>query len=258
MGGGLSRLVAVAANTFRETIRERVLYNLIFFAILMTLSGLLLGQLSIRQDEKILKDIGLAAMELVGTLIAIFIGVGLVSKEIERRSLYPLLAKPLSRGEFFLGKFAGLVFTLLVNLAVMTLGLYATLLATGRAADPGLLAAIYPIFLGLVLVVGFAMLFSTVTSSTLASVLTVGVVVAGRFSDVIRNMREVLPAVPGWLVEGLSGVIPNFQNLDFKDRVAYGDAVPAGVLLWVTVYALAYVAIVLGLGLASFRSRDFQ
>jgi ABC-type transport system involved in multi-copper enzyme maturation permease subunit len=258
VGGGLSRLVAVAANTFRETVRERVLYNLIFFAILMTLSGLLLGKLSIRQDEKVLKDIGLAAMDLFGTLIAIFIGVGLVSKEIERRSLYPLLAKPLSRGEFFLGKFAGLVFTLLVNIAVMTLGLYATLVATGRDADPGLLAAIYAIFLGLVLVVAFAMLFSTVTSSTLASVLTVGVVVAGRFSDVIRNMREVLPAVPGWLVEGLSTVVPNFQNFDFKDRVAYGEAVPAGVLFWVTVYAAAYVAIVLGLGLASFRSRDFQ
>jgi ABC-type transport system involved in multi-copper enzyme maturation permease subunit len=258
LGGGLSRLVAVAANTFRETVRERVLYNLVFFAILMTLSGLLLGQLSIRQDEKVLKDVGLAAMDLFGTLIAIFIGVGLVSKEIERRSLYPLLAKPLSRGEFFLGKFAGLVFTLLVNLAVMTLGLYATLLATGREADPGLLAAVYPIFLGLVVVVAFAMLFSTLTSSALASVLTVGVVLAGRFSDVVRNMREVVPAVPGWVIETLYAVIPNFRNFDFKDRVTYGDPVPADVLLWVTIYAVAYVAVVLGLGLASFRSRDFQ
>ena len=97
VGVGLSRVVAVAANTFRETVRERVLYNLVFFAILMTLCGLLLGQLSIRQDEKIIKDVGLAAMELFGHLIAIFIGIGLVSKEIERKSLYPLLAKPLSR-----------------------------------------------------------------------------------------------------------------------------------------------------------------
>jgi len=110
----LTRILAVAANTFRETVRERVLYNLVFFAILMTLAGLLVRQLSIRQDEKIIKDIGLASMELFGTLIAVFIGVGLVSKEIERRSLFPLLAKPLGRGEFFLGKFLGLAFTLLV------------------------------------------------------------------------------------------------------------------------------------------------
>jgi ABC-type transport system involved in multi-copper enzyme maturation permease subunit len=254
----MSRLVAVAANTFRETVRERVLYNLVFFAVLMTLSGLLLGQLSIRQDEKILKDIGLAAMDLFGTLIAIFIGTGLVSKEIERRSLYPLLAKPLSRGEFFLGKFAGLAFTLLVNVAVMTAGLALTLLATDRRPDPGLLGAVYPILLGLLLVVAFAMLFSTQTSAALAAVLTVGVVVAGRFADVVRNMREVAPGVPPWLSETIYGILPNFRNFDFKDKVAYGEAVSGGVLAWVTLYGFAWIAIVLALGLVSFRSRDFQ
>ena len=255
----MSRLLAVAANTFRETVRERVLYNLVFFAILMTLSGLLLGQLSIRQDAKIIKDVGLAAMDFFGTLIAVFLGVGLVSKEIERRSLYPLLAKPLSRDELFLGKFAGLAFTLLVNLAVMTAGLYLTLVFTGRPADPLLLAAVYPIYLGLVLVVAIAMLFSTISSSSaLAAVLTVGVVVAGRFSDVIRNMREVAPGMPPWAIDFIYALLPNFRNFDFKDRVAYGDAVPPDVLLWVTAYGAVYVAAVLVIGLASFRSRDFQ
>jgi ABC-type transport system involved in multi-copper enzyme maturation permease subunit len=255
----MSRIFAVAANTFRETVRERVLYNLLFFAVLMTLSGFLLSQLSIRQDEKILKDLGLAAMDLFGTLIAVFIGVGLISKEIERRSLYPLAAKPLTRGEFYLGKFAGLVFTLLVNVASMTAGLYLTLALTGRRPDPRLLQAVYPIFLGLVLVVAFAMLFSTVSSSSaLASVFTVVVVVAGRFTDVVRNMREVAPGVPPWLVEALYAALPNFRNFDFKDRVAYGEAVPAEVLAWVSLYGLAYVAVVLALGFSSFRSRDFQ
>jgi ABC-type transport system involved in multi-copper enzyme maturation permease subunit len=258
MGGGLSRTLAVAANTFRETVRERVLYNLVFFAILMTLAGLLLGQLSIRQDEKILKDIGLAAMDLFGTLIAVFIGTGLVSKEIERRSLYPLLAKPLSRGEFFLGKFTGLAFTLLVNLSVMLLGLLLTLGLTGRRPDLSLLSGVYPILLGLLLVVAFAMLFSTLTSSTLAAVLTVVVVVVGRFADVIRGMREVLPGVPPQLAEALFAVVPNFANFDFKTKVAYGEAVSLGILAWVSLYAAAWTLVVLGLGLASFRSRDFQ
>jgi ABC-type transport system involved in multi-copper enzyme maturation permease subunit len=258
MGGGLSRSLAVAANTFRESVRERVLYNLVFFAILMTLAGLLLGQLSIRQDEKILKDIGLAAMDIFGTLIAVFIGTGLVSKEIERRSLYPLLAKPLSRGEFFLGKFAGLGFTLLVNLSVMLLGLLLTLGATGRRPDLGLLTAVYPIFLGLLLVVAFAMLFSTLTSSTLAAVLTVVVVLVGRFADVIRGMRDVLPGVPQQVPQALFAVIPNFKNFDFKNQVAYGTAVSPAFLAEVTVYAALWMLIVLGLGLACFRSRDFQ
>jgi ABC-type transport system involved in multi-copper enzyme maturation permease subunit len=254
----MSRLFAVAANTYRETVRERVLYNLVLFAVLMTLSGLLLGQLSIRQDEKIIKDIGLAAMELFGTLIAVFIGTGLVSKEIEKRSLFPLLAKPLSRGELFLGKFAGLSFTLLVNIALMTAGLYLTLLATGRRPDPLLLAAIGPIYLGLLLVVAFAMLFSSLTSSALAAVFTVGIAIAGRFTDMVRNLSEVMPDAPRWLGPFLYAVLPNFANFDLKDRVAYGDPVPAAVLLWIGVYALAWVGIVLGLGLAAFRSRDFQ
>jgi Cu-processing system permease protein len=254
----MSRILAVATNTFRESVRERVLYNLVFFAMLMTVSGLLLGQLSIRQDAKILKDIGLAAMDFFGTLIAVFIGTGLISKEIERRSLYPLLAKPLSRAEFYLGKFLGLSFTLFVNVGVMAAGLFLTLLFTGNRADPVLLAAIYPIFLGLMLSVAFAMLFSALASSSaLAAVFTVGVLLAGRFADVVRNMREVAPGVPPWLVDSLYLVVPNFRNFDFKDRVAYGDAVPADVLAWVTVYALAYVVVVLGIGLSSFEWRAF-
>jgi ABC-type transport system involved in multi-copper enzyme maturation permease subunit len=255
----MSRVFAVAANTFRETVRERVLYNLVFFAIVMTICGLLLGQLSIRQDQKIIKDVGLAAIDLSGTLIAVFIGVGLISKEIERRSLYPLIAKPLTRGEFYLGKFLGLVFTLLVNVGVMTAGLYLTLALTGGRADPLLLSAIGPLLLGLVLTVAFAMLFSTVSSSAaLASVFTVVVVMAGRYTDVIRNMRDVAPGVPPWLVDALYAALPNFRNFDFKDRIAYGDAVPPAVLGWVALYAVAYVAVVLSIGLASFRARDFQ
>ena len=254
----MSRIVAVAANTFRETVRERVLYNLVFFALAMTLSGLLLGHLSIRQDEKIIKDLGLAAIDFFGTLIAIFIGVGLVSKEIERRSLYPLLAKPLRRGELFLGKFAGLAFTLLVNTAAMTLGLLATLWLVGHRPDLRLLQAIYPLYLGLLLVVALALLFSTLTSSTLAAVGTVGVVLAGRYSDVVRNMREVAPGAPNWLVDFLYYAIPNFRNFDFKDKVAYGDPIALSTLGFVTAYALVYITLALTLGLLAFEKRDFQ
>jgi ABC-type transport system involved in multi-copper enzyme maturation permease subunit len=253
---GLSRILAVASNTFRETIRERVLYNLLFFAIVMTVSGLLLGQLSIRQDEKIIKDIALAAMDLFGTAIALFVGVGLVSKEIERRSLYPLMAKPVTRDEFLLGKFAGLSFTLLVNVAVMAAGLYLTLVLTGRRADPRLLAAVFPIYLSLLLTVSLALLFSLFTSTALAAFGSMMVVVAGHFSDVIRNMREVAPGTPSWLIQGLYYAIPNYRNFDFKDRVVYGDPVTAGDLGAVTGYAAVYVAVVLGVALWSFRRRE--
>jgi ABC-type transport system involved in multi-copper enzyme maturation permease subunit len=252
----VSRIAAVAANTFRETVRERVLYNLVFFALVMTASALLLGQVSIRQDEKIVKDLGLAGIDFFGTLIAVFIGVGLVSKEIERRSLYPLLAKPLSREEFFLGKFLGLAFTLFVNTGVMALGVLLTLRAAGHSADWRLLKAVYPLYLGFLVVVAIALLLSTLTSSSLAAVGTVGVVIVGRFSDVIRNMREVAPGTPSWLVDALYLAVPNLRNFDFKDRVSYGDPVSAFDLGWVSVYGAAYVGFLLVLGLVAFRRRD--
>jgi ABC-type transport system involved in multi-copper enzyme maturation permease subunit len=255
---GLSRVAAVAANTFRETVRERVLYNLVFFAIVMTLCGLLLGQLSIRQDEKIIKDVGLAAMELFGHLIAVFIGIGLVSKEIERKSLYPLLAKPLSREELFLGKFAGLGFTLLVNVGAMTAGLFATLLVTYGQADLALLKAVLPIYLSLLMLVAIAMLFSAVTSTALAAVCTICLVLAGRFSDVVRNMKQVAPGMPGPLIDFLYYALPNFRNFDLKDRVTYGDPVAWHVLGWIVLYATVYIAALLGIGIACFRRKEFQ
>lgn len=253
----MSRILAVARNTFRETVRERVLYNLVFFAIVMMLSGLLLGELSVRQDEKIIKDIGLAAMELFGSLIAIFVGVGLVSKEIERRSLYPLLAKPITREQFLIGKFLGLVFTLLVNVAVMAAGLYLTLFSTSRGFDVHLLEAIFPIFLALVLTVAIAVLFSVFTSSALAAVGSVTLVLVGRYMDVLKHIDQVAPAAPSGLLRVLYAVLPNFQYFDFKNRVVYGDPVPAGDLLWVTAYGLVYAAVLLGIALAIFRRRDF-
>lgn len=257
MGSGrLTRIAAVAANTFRETVRERVFYNLAIFAILMTLSGLLMARLSVRQQDKIIKDIGLACMDVFGTAIALFMGVGLVSKEIERRSLYPLLAKPLSRDEFFVGRFGGLGLTLLVNVCIMAVGLSVTLWATGSRPDPRLLKGIFAIYLGLLLIVSLALLLSTLTSSALAALVTLCLIVAGRFSDVIRNMNEVAPVVPDWLVKVLYWAIPNFRNFDFKNAVAYGDPVPLAALGSVTVYAIVYIGVVLGMGLRAFRSRE--
>jgi len=255
-GSAFERVMSVAANAHRESVRERVLYNLVFFAVLMTFAGLLVGQLSIRQDEKILKDIGLASMDAFGLLIAIFIGMGLVAKEIERRSLYPLLAKPVTRGEFLLGKFLGLCFTLAVNVAMMLLGLFATLLATGRGVDLGLLKAAYATWLGLAVTTAIALMFSALTSTTLAAICTFSVVIVGRFSDVIRNMRDVLPDLPEPLILIVYYGVPNLRNFDVKNRIVYGDPVSIGDLGVMTLYAALYCALALGIATRAFQNRD--
>jgi Cu-processing system permease protein len=251
-------MLAVAANTFRESVRERVLYNLGFFALILIFSGLILRDISVMQDEKIIKDLALAAIDLFGNAMAIFLGVGLVSKEIERRSLYPLLAKPLGRDEFLAGKFLGLAFTLLVNVAVMTAALYLTLALNGRRIDLHLLKGILALYLGLLLVVALALLLSTLTSVPLAAVGTLGLLLAGRFSDVVRNMREVVPEAPGWFVDAVYYGLPNFRFFDLKDSVVYGDPLPWSRLGWIAAYGAVYVAVALGAALTSFRRRDLQ
>src|SRR6188474_3512823 len=148
-------LALIAINTFRESVRDKVLYNLVLFAILLMGASILIGQLTAGQDVKIIKDLGLAATSLFGLFIAIFIGINLVSKEVDRRSVYPLLAKPIRRAEFIAGKYAGLLLTLLANMAVMSVALYVVLYFLSRnippqiqaawdapALDPGLLKAI--------------------------------------------------------------------------------------------------------------------
>src|SRR5438874_3000370 len=123
----MSATLAIAVNAFRESVRDKVLYNLVLFAILLIGASYLLGQLTAGQDVKIIKDLGLAATSVFGLFIAIFIGIGLVSKEVERRSIYSLLSKPVSRAQFITGKYAGLVLTLAVNVSVLAIALYAIL-----------------------------------------------------------------------------------------------------------------------------------
>src|SRR5918998_4800 len=117
----------VAVHVFRDSVRDRVPYNLVFFAVLLMASSYLIGQLTAGQDVKIIKDLGLAASSAIGLFIAVFIGIGLVAKEVERRSIYSLLSKPVRRHELVLGKYLGLVLTLVVNLAIMAVAFYAVL-----------------------------------------------------------------------------------------------------------------------------------
>src|SRR5215203_2898199 len=163
----MSTIALVARNTFRESVRDRVLYNLVVFDLLMIAASQLVGEIAIGHLPKVITDIGLSAMRFFGMLIAIFIGIQLVSKEIERRTIYSLLSKPLRRGDFVLGKFFGLTITLAVNSAVM-LSIY---LVEGRYAGQiaAALPAAYLIFLELLVTTAVALTFSTISSPLISA-----------------------------------------------------------------------------------------
>jgi ABC-type transport system involved in multi-copper enzyme maturation permease subunit len=263
---------AVAVSVFRESVRDRVPYSLVLFAVLLIGSSFLLGQLTAGQDVKIIKDLGLAATAVIGLFIAIFIGINLVSKEIERRSIYSLLAKPVSRTQFIIGKYAGLVLTLAVNVAVMTAALYAVLAYLTytaapelRAAwdapgvDPALLKAIFLVFVELMLVTAIALFFSSFSTPLLSAALTFGLYIVGHFNADLRNFERVVDSKPAaWLARALYHVLPDLSAFDVKMQVVHGMPVTAGYLALTSAYGAVYIAALLVLAIAIFSRRDFK
>ena len=262
----------VAVNVFRESVRDRVPYNLVLFAVLLISSSYLIGQLTAGQDVKIIKDLGLAATAVFGLFISIFIGIGLVSKEVERRSIYALLSKPVSRAQFIAGKYAGLVLTLAVNVSVMTIALYAVLaymvwteppsIRAGWDApgiDPALLKAIFLIFVELMLVTAIAVFFSTFSSPLLSAALTFGFVIAGHFNADLKNFDKVVSSRGAAMVaRGVYHVLPDFSAFDVKTQVVHGLPVTAGYLASTAAYGFVYVAALLLIATFVFSRRDFK
>jgi ABC-type transport system involved in multi-copper enzyme maturation permease subunit len=252
----------VATNAFREAVRDRVLYNLVFFALLMIGASILVGQISIGIEETVIVSLGLTATSVIGLMIAIFIGVGLVSKEMDKRTLYALLAKPVERWQFLIGKFIGLVMTLAVNTVVMAAGLYAALWVVKHPLvrnDAYVLVAVYLILLKLAIIVALAMLFSCLTTPFLAILFTFGIYVAGVFAQDLRTVQAVnLSEGAMRLMRGISYLLPNFENFNVMGAVAHGEPV-AWALVWhATLYALLYCATVLAAGAAVFSRRDLK
>ena len=262
----------IARAVFKESVRDRVPYAMVVFAVILIAASYLIGQLTAGQDMKIIKDLGLAALSIFGLFIAIFIGIGLVSKEVEKKSVFGLLSKPISRAQFILGKYAGLVMTLAVNLGVMTLAYFAVLYymdamasAGARASwpapalDPRLLIAIGLIFAELMLVTALALFFSTYSSPLLATLLTAGLWIAGHFNADLRNFETVVdsPAVAA-LARAIYYVLPNLAPFDVKAEVVYGMPVSARHVLFTLAYAVVYITTLLTGAVAIFRRRDFK
>ncbi len=263
---------AVALNTFREAVRDRVFYNLLLFAVLLVGTSLVIGQLAAGQDVKIIKDLGLAASLLFGVGIAIFIGIQLVAREVERRSVHATLSKPIGRPAFLLGKYFGLLLTLAVNIAVMAvalfvvLALYAMNTSSGvqaawaaPALDPRLLVALGLIYVELAVVTAIALLFSTYSSALLAASFTAALWVAGHFVQDMRTLDQIGAAgATSWTAWLVSWVLPNLALFDVKAEVVHGVAVPAAQVAAAVGYGAAYSAAVLLLAIAIFRRRDFK
>jgi ABC-type transport system involved in multi-copper enzyme maturation permease subunit len=256
-----SRLSAITLNTFREAVRDRVLYNLVLFVFLLVASAPVISQISIGMEKLMLVNLGLSSISLFGVIIAIFVGIGLVSKEIEKKTLYTILSRPVRRWEFIAGKYLGLLLTLVVNAVLMTVGFYlALLLFTNglKRADAMLLVAIYFIVLQFMMMVAITLLFSTFSSPIFSAIFAFALFVIGTFGNDLRNFAAMSKGATKWLAMSAAYVMPNFASLNVISQVAHNKTVGGHLVLFNTMYALLYSIAVTAAAVLVFERRNLK
>ena len=255
----LGRIVAIAMNTVREAIRSRVLYTLLFFALALIGTGVLLSTLTYVESERILQDVGLAAIRIFAVAIAIFVGIGLVHREVDRRTIFTILSKPISRSEFLLGKYVGLLLTLWLQIAVMSVCFAAISWLSGAPLTTTHAAALALIGVEVAIVVAIALFFSAFTSPMLASLFTAALWLIGHLSRDLRNLgaQSELVSVRR-ATELLYRALPDLSAFDLTMHAARNVPIALSDVVLPVVYATGYVAVVLIAATWVFERRDFR
>lgn len=259
MGISILRIWAIAANGFREVIRDRILYFIGFFALLMAFAWRLLPEIAVGTHEKIFLDLGLAAIGLLGVIVAVFVGTGLINKEIDKRTILVLIPKPLSRAEFILGKHLGLSGVLAVMLGVMLVIYLLMLLGMKVSFQPlPLIVSVFYLGLELILIAAVAIAFGVFTSSILATLMTFGVYLMGHISKdliqlgIISKNANILA-----ITKNIYLILPDLERLNFRNEAVYGLLPSADVLIANALYSLVYTGLLLGISILIFSRRQF-
>jgi ABC-type transport system involved in multi-copper enzyme maturation permease subunit len=252
------KIKAIASNTFKEAIRDRILYLLLFFAVISIVFSRLLALLTVGDRVKIIKDVGLASLSLFGALMAILMGTGLVYKEIDKKTIFTLLSKPIRRSQFLIGKFAGLVLTLFVMIFLMSLIFMALLFFHTFKIEGKLFIAIFYIFLELILITSVAILFSCFSTPILSSVFSLSFYLIGHLSWGLETLiKKIRPGFTRTLAQVFYTFLPDLENFNYKTEVVHGLPIPAGSLIFSTLYGIFYTLFILVLAILIFRKRDF-
>jgi len=260
----MNRIIAIAWNTFREAVRNKILYSLLFFAVLIIMSALAIGNLTLHEEVRTIRDVGLFGIDIFGVIIAIFVGVNLLYKELDLKTVYTILPKPLWRWEFVLGKWLGMLLTLSVQMAVMALVLGVVLAVEGARFDVPTAKAVWLLFVNVMLVTSIAVFFSAFSSPFLSGFFSLGCFVVGRSVPDIRALGEKLGSGAKVVLDVACNLIPN-MHLFYPSGAIVGaeevsvhrQFVNADYILSATGYGVGYSLAVLVLAMLIFRKRDF-
>jgi len=258
------RIVAIAVNTFREAVRNRILYTLALFAIVLILSAVALGELTLGEHVRLTRDLGLYGIDIFGVIMAIFLGVNLLYKELQLKTVYAILPKPLHRWEFVVGKWLGMIGTLTVQVFIMGLFLQLTLWIQGAHLDAGTAKAIWLLYVNIVVITSTAVLFSAFSSPYLSGLFSLGVFVVGRSVPDIIAIGERAGGLAAQVVVGLTRAIPNLYLFMPSGTIIGAESlsvhrtfVTGPYILWSTAYGFSYSCVLLSIAIFIFRKRDF-
>ncbi len=252
----------LALVTVREALRRKLAVNLLVFALALVSASFIISTLTFGEQYRVIVSIALSTMEVFGTLIAAFLGASLVAGDVERRTVFPIVAKPVSRAQYVVGRYLGLVTTTTLNLAVMAAAFVAMLAyytrGLGFVRETPLVATLLAIALQLAMVAAVAVFFSAFTTTTLASIFTLSLVVAGHVASDLVRYWATQGATAGWLGKALYVAVPNLEALNLKEAMIYKDALPAGPTAMAFGYGALYCAGVVALASAVFTRRDLR
>lgn len=255
----IKKIWAIILNTFREAVRDRVLYAIVFFAVLILLLSMIMDMITLGQRAKIIIDTGLASISIFGTLIAIFVGIGLVYKEIDKRTIYTIVSKPVARWQFLLGKYFGLVLTLLVEVAAMSVIFFLIVLKELGTVPPLLFVAVGLTFIELMVICAVAILFSSFSTPILSGMYTLGVYLIGHLTQSLYHFSLRFKGVfLQKLMLFLYYFFPNLNNFNIRSQAVHGLPVDASYILFAVAYGMLYIAVLLIVSSFVFSRRDFK
>ncbi|MEE2756439.1 MAG: ABC transporter permease [Myxococcota bacterium] len=260
----MRKILAVAQNTFREAIRNRIFASLIFFTLGLLGFTLAMSSASLHEEVRLMTDVGLFLTSTAAVFIAIFTGVNLVYKELERKTIYTLMAKPISRPQFLLGKYLGLLQTMFVLVSVMGVMLCGILATVGGNVGVAIMQAIWLIFIEVAIVVAVALIFSSFSTPFLSGLMTLGVFVVGRFVDALQNLRlgdadkpDAMTSLVSTVIRGIVRVVPDLSIYNVTPQVVYNRPMTVEFIAQASLVGFTYIVVCLGIASVLFSRRDF-
>jgi ABC-type transport system involved in multi-copper enzyme maturation permease subunit len=254
----MPKFIPIAGITVKEGIRSRLYLVIFFFAVLFLLSSIALSDFTFAERKKILTDLGLTFLILFGLIVSVVLGITLIHRDLDERSIYFILSKPLKRSSYLVGKYLGLLLILVFNLLFMMAIHILLLLLVAKEFEPNLFLAVYPIFLELSLIAAFTIFYASFTTPALVVFFTISTYIIGHSLDILQFTVKKTSGIPHYILKGVTYIFPNLDFLDFKSAIIYHQRVGFEEFLWVTLYVLIYIGALLYFAKVIFEGRELK